>query len=157
MDIESICGDGECRFELTDQRQLSGRLLGGDAQWLVVDTGQGPLLLNRIQVIAIVPPGAAFSVQAQSRPAAATSRRAGRKAPGRKWDNTELRQLADAFLDGEADTAIADRLQRTRSAIKEMHQAFECARGNLTDDQLGPVAVTWVDRWQRVLGQRDED
>ena len=63
----------------------------------------------------------------------------------------DLRALADAFLDNISDTELAMRHHRTKSAIKEMHQGFECARGNLVEDQISPVAQTWVARWRKLL------
>jgi len=74
------------------------------------------------------------------------------KAPGRPWADDDLRRLADAFLDQQTDQDLATRHNRTRAAIRELRQGFECARGNLVEDQITPVATTWVPRWRRVLG-----
>ncbi len=73
------------------------------------------------------------------------------QAPGRPWHDDELKRLADAFLDGHEDAELAERHKRARPAIKQLRQGFECARGNLVEDQISPVAATWVPRWRRVL------
>jgi len=75
-------------------------------------------------------------------------------APGRAWEDDELRRLADAFLDNATDAELATRHHRARGAIKEARQGFECARGNLVEDQISPVARTWVGRWRKVLAKQ---
>jgi hypothetical protein len=75
----------------------------------------------------------------------------GARAVGRPWTEPELKGLADAFLDGHQDGELAARFNRTRSQVTELHRAFECARGNLVEDQISPAAQTWVPRWRRVL------
>ena len=37
------------------------------------------------------------------------------------------------------------------SALAILHQAWECARGNLPEDQLSPAAQLWVDRIRKVM------
>ncbi len=73
------------------------------------------------------------------------------QAPGSPWSDAELKRLADAFLDGHEDGELAERHKRARPAIKQLRQGFECARGNLVEDQISSVAATWVSRWRRVL------
>jgi hypothetical protein len=73
------------------------------------------------------------------------------KALGRAWLDEDLKVLADAYLDGVQDADIAQRLSRAKGQIKELRQAFECARGNLVDDQISPIAATWVPRWRKAL------
>jgi hypothetical protein len=46
---------------------------------------------------------------------------------------------------------LAERFGRTRGQITLLRQGFECARGNIADDAIPPVAQTWVARWRKVL------
>jgi hypothetical protein len=61
--------------------------------------------------------------------------------------------IAYAYLDGIEDGDLAQRFSRSRGQIKELRQAFECARGNLVEDQISPIAATWVARWRKALTQ----
>ena len=70
--------------------------------------------------------------------------------PGGDWTDDDLRLLADAMLDGADDATLAREFGRTRGAVRRLRAAFECARGNLVEDDIGP-AVAWVPRLQRVL------
>jgi hypothetical protein len=79
--------------------------------------------------------------------------RVGAKALGRAWLDEDLKTLADAYLDGVEDGELSQRLNRARSQIRELRQAFECARGNLIEDQISPIAATWVARWRKALTQ----
>ncbi len=79
--------------------------------------------------------------------------RAGGKALGRAWLDEDLKTLADAYLDAVEDGDLALRFNRSRGQIKELRQAFECARGNLVEDQISPIAATWVARWRKALTQ----
>jgi hypothetical protein len=85
------------------------------------------------------------------RPTSADRPRRASRAPGRPWRDEDLRQLADGFLDGQDDQQLCGSYNRTRAQIKELRAGFECARGNLVEDQISEVAATWVERWRRVL------
>jgi len=74
-----------------------------------------------------------------------------RTAPARAWQDEDLKKLATGFLDGDDDATLSEAHHRARSQIRELRQAFECARGNLVEDQISPVAQTWITRWRRVL------
>jgi hypothetical protein len=75
----------------------------------------------------------------------------GSRTPGRPWNDADLKALSEGFLDGLPDRLLAERHNRIASQIRDLHQAFECQRGNVPEDQLSPAASTWVDRWRRVL------
>ena len=79
--------------------------------------------------------------------------RAGGKALGRAWLDEDLKALADAYLDGAEDGDLAQRFNRSRGQVRELRQAFECARGNRVEDQISPIAATWVARWRKALTQ----
>jgi hypothetical protein len=81
----------------------------------------------------------------------------GSKAPGRPWNDDDLKQLSEGFLDGENDAQLAERFHRTRGQIRDLRQGFECNRGNheFPIDQ-NPAASLWVDRWQKVLSRGRE-
>ncbi|MBA2482100.1 MAG: hypothetical protein H0V44_15670 [Planctomycetes bacterium] len=126
--------------------------------WLVIETDAGHVLLNldHIAVISQDAPAPGEDDQESDsdqlpRPRSADHPRPVSRAPGRAWNDADLKQLADAFLDGQDDAALATRYNRTRAQLKQMRLGFECARGNLVEDQIPPVAATWIQRWQRVL------
>ncbi len=127
--------------------------------WVLVESLEGQSLVNLDQVALITQEGvSAVDEDAPAiglpRPEPADAPRRVTKAPGRAWRDEDLRQLADAFLDGGDDAALAGRFGRERSSISQLRRGFECARGNLVEDQIGAVARTWVERWRRVLAPR---
>ena len=126
--------------------QLEGDVSGRDGEWLMLETEQGPVALNRAQIVMIA--GAGVPLTPAAKPTAARARSA---QPGRPWTDDELRMLADAFLDGAPDKELANGFGRTPAIIKQLRQAFEIARGNLDEDQATDIAVSWVPRWRRVL------
>ncbi len=73
------------------------------------------------------------------------------RVPGRPWQDDDLKSLSESFLDGADDQTCAQRFNRARSAIRELRQGFECARGNLVEDQISPIAMGWIGRWRKVL------
>jgi hypothetical protein len=125
--------------------------------WLLLETDSGRTLLNLDHVTAVIVDGPAdgpgeesddglMRPQPLERPRVLT-----RRAPARPWVDEDLRKLATGFLDGEDDAALATAHHRARTQVRELRQGFECARGNLVEDQISPVAQTWVARWRRVL------
>ncbi len=135
-----------------------GLIMGVGGGWLHLVGDEGVQLINLGQAALI-------SLDAQAAVAAApvdaprprpmtkdVPIKTGSRAPGRPWQETELKELSEAYLDGRPDAELAERFHRTRGQIKELRQGFECARGNLVDDQISQVARTWVGRWRKVLG-----
>ncbi len=155
----ALLGAGrEIDLHLVGGVRLEGHVLMCGNGWLQLATAQGGVLVNLAQVVAIGMEGTGSvptpvtSVGGLPKPSSKDRpRMAGGTAPGRPWRDEDLKQLADSYLDGELDADLAARYHRTRGQIKEMRQGFECARGNLVDDQIGDVARTWVERWRRVL------
>jgi hypothetical protein len=144
--------------QLSDGGIRRGLVMSAGGGWLQLAGDEGLLLVNLAQVAVIAldgqPTAAAGPVDAaRPRPQSKDAPfRAGSRAPGRPWQEQDLKQLAEAYLDGRPDAELAERFVRTRGQIKELRQGFECARGNLVDDQLSPAARTWVARWRKVLG-----
>ena len=141
---------------LTNGQICRGSVSGLRGPWLHLAADSGGVLVNLTQVTAIVldAAGAPEALIDIARPKPRSKDepiRAGSKALGRAWTDAELKSLADAFLDGLHDGELAERFHRSRTQITELHQAFECARGNLVEDQLRPVARTWVARWRKAL------
>ncbi len=124
--------------------------------WIVLDAEGGRTFLNLDHLVSVVVMGAddaedvdeggLMKPQSLERPRVLTA-----TAPARAWQEDDLKKLATGFLDGEDDAALAEVHHRSRSQIRELRQGFECARGNLVDDQISPVARTWIARWRRVL------
>jgi hypothetical protein len=136
---------------LVGNRVHRGRIAAVDQGWLVLE-GEHPRLINLAQVVEVLLDDADPGEAALPRPRSKeTPVKAGPKAPARPWSDDELKSLAQGFLDGATDTELAERFHRTRTQITIMHQGFECARGNITDDTIAPVARTWVERWRKAL------
>jgi len=131
--------------------------------WLLLETEAGNVLINLEQVAVISQEAGAEDddeaalegLDAEERlpkPRSAERPNRASKVPARPWKEEDLKQLSEAFLDGIDDAELATRFHRTRGQLKELRQGFECARGNLVDDQISETAATWVVRWQRLLG-----
>jgi len=125
--------------------------------WIAIDAEGGRTLLNLDHLVSVVVLGAdddedmeaaggLMKPQSLERPRVLT-----RTAPARAWQDEDLKKLATGFLDGDDDATLSEAHHRARSQIRELRQAFECARGNLVEDQISPVAQTWITRWRRVL------
>ena len=140
---------------------LSGRITGKSDEWLQLLMPQGAVSVQLAHVAVIAEPGVADGLSAQlpqagkafedATPAPQPAKKSRSQNPGRPWQDDELRMLADAFLDGITDKELAKEFGRTPAVVKQLRQGFECARGNLVEDQISEVAVTWVHRWRRVL------
>ncbi len=142
-------------FVLSDGSRVQAEVRACAGRWVeAVCDGVG-IQLNLNQVICYAadalpaclsgaPPRAAGARGKPKRPKTGTS-------PGRRWEDDELRLLANAFLDGAVDRDLAREFSRTIAIIKQLRQAFECARGNLDEERVGEVAQSWIPRWRRVL------
>jgi len=148
-------------FILADGTVFAGELEWARKGWAKLRGDAGISLINVAHVAVIKPLGPMAADEVDETDAALPRPRSHERAtlaaptaPGRAWADDDLRRLADAFLDNATDAELAERYHRTRGAIKEAHQGFECARGNLVEDQISPVARTWVGRWRKLLAQR---
>lgn len=127
--------------------------------WLLLEAEQGQLLIN-LDHVAVVTPEALGEDEPEGvdaalpKPTSADRPVRTSRAPGRPWKDEDLRELAEGFLDGHQDVELAPRFNRAKGQLKELRQGFECARGNLVEDQISPVARMWVERWRRVLTER---
>ena len=152
--------------QLAPGRTVTVHLIGGQVVrgqvaslrggWLHVANEPSGALINLMQAatIALDSHVAPSSVTDAPRPRPESKdrpQRAAGTALGRAWLDEDLRAVADAFLDGSQDGAIAERTHRSRGQISALRQAFECARGNLVEEQISPIAATWVARWRKVL------
>lgn len=130
--------------------------------WVLLETDEAQHMLLNLDHVAVITqePSAEDEADLEGldhdlpKPTAADRPRATSRAPGRAWKEADLRQLADGYLDGHDDAVLAVRFNRSRAQIKELRQGFECARGNLVEDQISAVAQTWIERWRRVLSPR---
>lgn len=156
MLADHLTTDRLIALRLADGTPIVGRVVVAGDGWLHLRDPDGDHLINLAQVAAIrlqvQPHGEAAPHGGLPRPSSKDQpRKLGARAPGRPWDEVELKALSEAFLDGEGDAELAERFHRTRGQITELHRGFECARGNLVEDQISPAARLWVARWQRVL------
>jgi hypothetical protein len=139
---------------LADGTVFSGHVDNARKGWLRLTTEQGPLLIN-VAHVALLKPLDASAVGiglGSSEPETTASRRsAGTTTAEDDWDPESLRALADGFLDGHDDSELAARLGQRKGQVKTLRQAFECARGNLVEDEIAPTAREWIDRWRSVL------
>ncbi len=145
---------------LNNGQVVRGIVTGMRGGWLSLGGADGgnAVLINLVHAGALVldtkPAPAALIEVAKPKPQSKDAPiRAGGKALGRAWLDEDLKALADAYLDGAEDGDLAQRFNRSRGQIKELRQAFECARGNLVEDQISPIAATWVARWRKALTQ----
>jgi len=143
---------------LNNGQVVRGIVTGLRGGWLSLGDGTKAVLINLAHANALVldtqAAPATFVDIARPKPSSKDSPiRAGGKALGRAWLDEDLKTLADAYLDGIEDGDLAQRFNRSRGQIKELRQAFECARGNLVEDQISPIAATWVARWRKALTQ----
>jgi len=132
--------------------------------WLLLETESGNVLINLEQVAVISQEQGDDDDEASleglddedklPKPRSAERPARASKVPARPWKEDDLKHLSEAFLDGVDDAELATRFNRTRGQLKELRQGFECARGNLVDDQISETAATWVARWQRLLGPK---
>jgi transposase len=143
---------------LSDGSQHRGlvHVLGGG--WMHLIAPAGGLLINLDQVVMIAlagPEPATPSPIDHPRPRPVSKDvpvKVGSRAPGRPWQDADLRVLADGFLEGATEADLSERFHRTRAQIKLLRQGFECARGTVMEDEINDVARTWIARWRRVLG-----
>ncbi|HEX3132592.1 MAG TPA: hypothetical protein VHX44_03295 [Planctomycetota bacterium] len=143
---------------LNNGQVVRGTVTGLRGGWLSLGDGTKAVLVNLAHANALVldtnAAPAAFVEVTKPKPLSKDAPiRAGGKALGRAWLDEDLKTLADAYLDGIEDGDLAQRFNRSRGQIKELRQAFECARGNLVEDQISPIAATWVARWRKALTQ----
>jgi hypothetical protein len=146
---------------LTNGQVVRGLVTGLRGGWLSLGgakDGDSPVLINLTHASALVldtkaAPTAVIDAPKPKPQSKEAPQRAGSKALGRAWLDEDLKALADAYLDGAEDGDLAQRFNRSRGQIKELRQAFECARGNLVEDQISPIAATWVARWRKALTQ----
>ena len=143
---------------LSNGQVVRGTVAGMRSGWLALGAEPGAVLVNLTHACALVldtkEAPVPFVEIAKPKPSSKDHpMRVGAKALGRAWLDEDLKTLADAYLDGVEDGELSQRLNRARSQIRELRQAFECARGNLIEDQISPIAATWVARWRKALTQ----
>ncbi len=143
---------------LADGTVVSGILERAAKGWLRMQTSTGPILIHLAHV-ALLKPGDADAagiglgaVEDSSSPRGAQGRAPrGAAAATADWSPEQLRALADGLLDGHSDSELAARLGQRKAHIGSLRQAFECARGNMVDDEIPPAARVWISRWRDVL------
>jgi hypothetical protein len=150
--LSDLAVGSQISIRLANGAHVQGQIEARDSSWLRLRTPVGTSYVQLTHIAVISVGGDAVGEGLPKPTSKDAPVKSGARAPGRAWSEDELRLLADAFLDGKHDSDLAERFHRTRGAIKEMHQGFEAARGNLVEDQISPVARTWVSRWRRVLG-----
>jgi len=138
-----------------DGEVLSGAVIATANGWLRLSGADGEILVNLAQVAWIRTDGAPTGpIIDDERPKPTPKEmggRAGSRAPARPWSDESIRAAVEGFLNDRQDGDLADELGRTRHQITILHQAWECARGNIPDDQLSPAAQTWVSRIRHVM------
>jgi hypothetical protein len=143
-------------FVLADGTAFAGEIQWNRKGWAKIGGDQGTTLIQLAHVAVIRPlgpldEGGEVDEELPKPRSKEGTELMGPTAPGRAWRDDDLRAIADAFLDGVSEAELATRYHRTKSALKELRQGFECARGNLVEDQISPVARTWVARLRKVL------
>jgi hypothetical protein len=137
---------------------FTGIVVAVDGPWLRLAASGGETLVRVDQITSVVLPVGVPAAESPTDEALPRPRskdvpvRATSRVPGRPWADEDLREVAHAFLDGKADSELAERHHRTRHQITVLRQAHEALRGNLRDDQISEVAQGWIPRLRRVLG-----
>ncbi len=133
-----------------DGEVVSGAVLATANGWLRLSGADGEILVNLAQVAWIRAEGApAADLPVPTAKDVVT--RPGSRVPGRPWTVEAIRAVIDGFLNDRPDGELAEQQGRTRHQITQIHQAWECARGNLAEDQLSPAAQPWVERIRSVM------
>lgn len=138
---------------LADGTVVAGGIDRVTKGWIRLLTDGGPVLIH-LRHVAMLKPGDAAAVGLGLGPAEhdeAKPRSRGTPAATGDWSPEQLRALADGILDGHTDAELAARLGQRRGQIATLRQAFECARGNLVDDEIPPNARAWIERLRDVL------
>jgi len=133
-----------------DGEVVSGSVIATANNWLRLSGGDGEILVNLAQVAWIRADGAPVSDLPVPAPKDVVAR-PGSRVPGRPWSVEAIRAVVEGFLNDKPDGEIADQQGRTRHQITQIHQAWECARGNMPEDQLSPAAQPWVERIRTVM------
>ncbi len=136
-----------------DGEFLTGSVIATANGWLRLSSANGELLVNISQVAWIRAEGEVTAAQPERLVPSPKDivARPGSRAPGRPWSDETVRAVVDGFLNDRLDGELAEQHGRTRSQITILHQAWECARGNLPEDQLSPAAQLWVGRIRNVM------
>lgn len=134
-----------------DGEFLTGSVIAVANGWIRLTSANGELLVNLAQVAWLRAEGAPPDSERPVPTAKDIGSRSGSRVPGRPWDDETVRSVVDGFLNDLQDGDLAERHGRTRNQITILRQAWECARGNLAEDQLSPAAQTWVSRIQAVM------
>jgi hypothetical protein len=157
--LPPLAPDRRYRFRCRDGLEICGTVSDVVDGWCGVEDNAEPMWLQIAQIVAV-------TVESQALPAPVnaaggkrkrTDQRASGAADGKRgrdWQPQEVRELAEGFLDGATDSDLASHFGCPRGAINSMRQAFECARGNLVEEEIDGLARSWVDRVRSALSER---
>lgn len=143
-----------------DGETIEGSITSCANGWLRLSGADGDMLVNLAQIAWVRGIGGGQAAAATEpeddaglpRPVSKdVVAKPGSKAPGRPWSDDAIRAVVDELLNDRPDGEIANLHGRTRHQVTVLHQAWECARGNLAEDQLSPAAQLWVDRIRKVM------
>ncbi len=135
-----------------DGEVVSGAVIATANGWLRLDGADGEILVNLAQVAWIRADGAPAADDDRPVPTAKNIvAKPGSRVPGRPWPDETIRAVVEGFLNDAQDGELAEQHGRTRHQITILRQAWECARGNLADDQLSPAAQLWVARIRNAM------
>ena len=133
-----------------DGEVVSGAVIAIANGWLRLSGADGEILVNLAQVAWIRADGEPAGKLPVPSPKDVVAK-PGSRVPGRPWSVETVRAIIDGFLNDRPDGELAEQHGRTRHQITQLHQAWECARGNIPEDQLAPAVQPWVDRIRSVM------
>jgi hypothetical protein len=142
---------GVTQIQLVNGDRLRGTVLDAEGDWLLLDAAQGRVAIAR-QSIALLTIDGALPAKRNSGSRRRESPEPTSEAAAEILPPEQLRAVVDGFLDDRPDDDLARTFSCTRSQIRLLRQAFECARGNLVEDQLPPAARSQVDGLRAALG-----
>lgn len=137
-------------LQLQDGTRLKGTLEMVDGEWLLVDCAGARVAIAKQQIAVLGYEGRLPTKGAGSGKKAPASAAAPATA---ELDETIVRQLLDGFLDGHSIETLMQISGLGKKEVKLWHQAFECARGNLVDDQIPPAARALLPQLRSVFSQ----
>ncbi|MEK7413197.1 MAG: hypothetical protein AAB263_07755 [Planctomycetota bacterium] len=132
--------------------EITGTIVHTANGWMRMTASNGDVLVNLATVTWIHALGPAPERDEANKPEAhEIGDRQGSRVPGRPWSEASVKTIIDGFLSDQQDSDLAETHGRTRHQITVLRHAWECARGNMTEDRISPAAQEWVPRIRRIL------
>lgn len=135
---------------------VSGEVVGVDGEWLQLHTEVGVCAIARRHIVVIGCDGALPTAPAAGdRPRRRRANAANAAEPAAALavpDEDTLRRVANAILDGIDGPELRAIAGLDASTLRHVRRAFECARGNVQEEDLPLAARSLVAPIRHALG-----